>query len=178
MRTIFIFLCLCSSVFAQELIADRETRLDGVISNTLLTKTQAIAQKENLKGLISVRLEPAKNDYVDDYNRGTVKYSEKEGNYSYQKVIIPEGTNVTGKNFSQKNPHTESISGKNLKFVSCNLANVELDTSWIVEDSLTIQIKYEEVTEKDKTFNVRYLEKNGVWEEQEREEISSVSISK
>jgi len=97
--------------------------------------------KENGRRLVHTELKHAKNDYKNDYDRGTVEYTPKCRNYSFHKVIIPDGTVVRESNFTQKEPHTQAIQGKNLVFESCNLVNVQADPTWIITGSNNCQIK-------------------------------------
>lgn len=96
--------------------------------------------KEDGRKLIMKELHPAKNDYKHDFDRGTVHYTPSNRNYSYHKVIVPDGTTLFECNFTQRTPHTNAIIGKNLIFDHCNLVNVELDPTWTVEGN-TCQIK-------------------------------------
>jgi hypothetical protein len=158
-------------------------QLPDVAPDRALTVLEQAELKSNLRGLIHKELIPARNDYVDDLDRGTVEFNPEKGNrfggkdvlkarnYSYHKVIIPNGTIIKGVNFSQKNPHTDAINGKNLHFINCNLNNVELDNSWTFEGGLRIHSKHETEIVGERIFDVYYVEKNGVFEEVEREEI-------
>ena len=84
--------------------------------------------------LIFKELYPAKNDYKDSFDRGTVYYTPLNRNYSFSRVIIPDGATVRGCNFTQKNPGTEAIFGSNLTFIDCNLVNNEISLNWIIKD--------------------------------------------
>ena len=124
----------------------------AIISTKVLDKTEQVQVKEYLEGKISKEITPAKNDYVDFYDKGTALFNSKKGvnflgrevfetsNYSHYKVIVPDGTHLEGINFSQKEPHTvvftNAMGGvsKNLIFTACNLTNVEPDESWIYAD--------------------------------------------
>ena len=97
--------------------------------------------KENGRRLVHKELRHAKNDYKNDVDRGTVEYTSKCRNYSFHKVIIPDGTIVKESNFTQKEPHTQAIQGKNLTFIDCNLVNIETDPTWIMQGSNNCQIK-------------------------------------
>ena len=109
--------------------------------------------KENGRKLIFEELRPLKNDYQNDYDRGTVEFNTKKdvnmfgrtvfeaSNYAFHKVVIPDNTTIQGVNFSQKEPHTQAITGNNLTFIECNLVNVQIDPTWIVQSSNTAQIK-------------------------------------
>ena len=141
-----ILLCLvCGAGWAQEKVSS--TKLDGVIAEAILTKPQQAELKTMLRGKISCLVEPAKNDYVDDYDRGTVYFTtelRKDGtpknrNYSFQKVIIPDGTEIRECNFTQRNPKTQAIQGKNLTFIDCNLVNNVIDPSWKLESCNTCE---------------------------------------
>jgi hypothetical protein len=96
--------------------------------------------KEGRK-LIFEQAKPAKNDYKHDYDRGTIHFTielRKDGtpllrNYSFHKVIIPDGTTIKECNFSQRKADTEAISGKNLTFIECNLVNNKIDPTWTIE---------------------------------------------
>ena len=105
--------------------------------------------KENGRKLIHKEVRPIKNDYQNDVDRGTVEYTPKCRNYSFHKVVIPDGTIIKDSNFTQKEPHTKAIEGKNLTFESCNLVNVATDPSWTIKDSNTCQIKRIKKSEKD-----------------------------
>ncbi len=96
---------------------------------------------EQLRGLISATHEAILKDYKNDFDRGTVEYNFQSKNYSFHKVVIPNGTIIKEANFTQKEPHTDCIAGKNLTFIECNLVNVELDPTWTVIDCNTAQIR-------------------------------------
>ncbi len=104
--------------------------------------------KENGRRLIMNELIPAKNDYKNDFDRGTVYYTPKSKNYSFHKVIVPDGTVVSNSNFTQKEPFSRAISGKNLTFINCNLVNVMLDTTWVLNGGNYSQIKRTKKSEK------------------------------
>lgn len=112
-----------------------------------LSADEKIAVKEALKGKISVYLDPRKNDYQNDFDRGTVDYTpelRKDGtpknrNYSFHKVVIPDGTVIKESNFAQRKPHTNAIQGKSLTFINCNLVNVEKDPTWTLISSNNAQ---------------------------------------
>jgi hypothetical protein len=110
--------------------------------------------KQDGKKLINAHAVPAKNDYVGDYDRGTVKYSEDCYNYSYHKVIVPDGAVIEERNFTQRKPNTLAIEGKNLTFIECNLVNNVIDPSWAVKDCNVSQIDLEarEAEEKEKAL--------------------------
>lgn len=105
--------------------------------------------KENGRRLVHKELRHAKNDYKNDFERGTVEYNPKCRNYSFHKVIIPDGTVVRDTNFTQKEPHSQAIQGKNLTFIDCNLVNVEKDPTWIIQGSNNCQIKRIKKSEED-----------------------------
>jgi len=169
---ILIILCLfCSNAMAQIEIELIKPIID---TKKILTKEETIIVKEYLKGKVFTYFEPAKNDYVDKFNRGTVflnMTSKKAKNYSYQKVIIPDGSVVKEKNFSQDKAHSDVISGKDITFIGCNLMNVEIDPSWILVNSLTAHKLVEEEIIDGKTYKVIKIERNGKYEEDSREEI-------
>lgn len=186
--------------FAQELSEDKtkfkdSTGKEWVVSDSEVVKIEIkddnnldedekVAVKEALKGKIHVEAKVAKNDYVDEFDRGTVYFNDETGNkfdpdalkmrnYSYHKVIIPDGTTVDGVNFTQKEPYTDAIDGKNLTFKNCNLKNVVIDDSWILIDCLSIQGReYEE-----DGFLIHEVNKDDKWVEVRREEIISDDIN-
>lgn len=156
-------------------------QLDGVAPDRALTKMEQAELKLNLRGLIHKELLPAKNDYVDDFNRGTVYFNPDKGNrfnpealkarnYSYHKIVIPDGTIIEGVNFSQKNPHTVAIIGKNLTFIHCNLHNIEFDPTWITE-SKPVHSKHEIIDVDGKQYDIHLVEKGEQWVEVGRDEI-------
>lgn len=147
-------------------------------ATNILTPEEVVAVKAYVKGKVHIEAVPAKNDYVDDYHRGTVSFVTDMGNkfnpaalkmrnYSFHNVIIPDGTEVANCNFTQKEPHTHAITGKNLKFKECNLCNVEIDPSWIMEGCLTVHSRYR----VDGLDNVHEVERDGKWVEVSREKI-------
>ena len=93
--------------------------------------------------LIHTELKPHKNDYKDDYDRGSVEHTPKCRNYSYHKIVIPDGTTIRDTNFTQRKPNTQAISGKNLIFIDCNLVNNVIDPSWNVSGCNCSQIDIE-----------------------------------
>jgi hypothetical protein len=147
----------------------------------LLSIYESATAKYLLAGKIHAELTPVKNDYVDDTSRGTVEFNTEKGNkfsgadelkcrnYSRHTVIIPDGTTVKGVNFSQIEPYTNAIIGKNLTFISCNLKNVVIDKSWTLIDCLSIQAR----TREDKGQRIYEVEKDGRFMEVSREEIIS-----
>jgi hypothetical protein len=176
---------MCSPVFAQEL---QEKERPIISAEKLLTESEKIQVKEYIRGKAHIEAIPAKNDYVDNYDRGTLHFNEEIGNpfapsalkmrnYSFHKVIIPDGTTIEGVNFTQKEPHTEAIIGKNLTFIRCNLKNVVIDPSWTVIDSLAIHAREREVEEKGVKYLIYEVEKKGKFEEVSREEIISDDVS-
>lgn len=147
----------------------------NIQSDKLLTKEEQLQVEDSLKNqgrkLISMYAKPAKNDYNHDFDRGTVFYTEDNYNYSYHKVIIPDGTIVEERNFFQKDPHTKAIKGKNLTFIECNLVNVEIDPSWIIQSCNTTQVMRvvkEDVVDKGVTTRTisHQVERNGVFVEE------------
>lgn len=157
MRTLIILLFLCSSAFAQELTTDasnnkiyvdskgtkysttevsvgEKTRIKpNIDANKVLSKEEKEVVNLSLhtgQHFIQKRLTAAKNDYINNKNAGTVEFNPINKNYSYHKVIIPDGTTLIGINFTQDQPHTEAIFGKDLIFVDCNITNVEVDPTW------------------------------------------------
>lgn len=151
-RTTLVILVLLA---AGECWGQKAVDFSKIAPAATLTAEQQAAKKTELKGLISKRLTPAKNDYVDDFDRGTVVWNEKEGNYSFQKVAIPDGTVVRGKNFTQKDPHTAAVTGKSLTFEDCNLTNVETDPTWTLIHSLSVQAKSVKVSETPSAGGVK-----------------------
>lgn len=162
---------------------EKEPIIKPAISSTkILTEVEQVQVKEYITGKTHIEAIPAKNDYVDEFNRGTVYFNAEKGNpfnqealkmrnYSFHKVIIPDGTEVKGVNFTQKEPHTVAIVGKNLTFIECNLKNVEIDPTWTLIDCLSIHAKEVEIVEKDKTFISFQVEKDGKFVEVSREEV-------
>jgi len=98
--------------------------------------------KKTGRGLIHTALKPAKNDYTDDKHRGTVDYTTACHNYSFHKVIIPDGTIIREANFTQREINTDAIQGENLTFIECNLVNVRLKASWHLESCNTSQVDF------------------------------------
>lgn len=157
----------------------------GIESEKLLADgTEKTLVKAYIKGKTHIEALPAKNDYVDEFNRGTVYFNTEKGNpfnpealkmrnYSFHKVIIPDGTTIKGVNFTQKEPHTVAITGKNLTFIECNLKNVEIDVTWTLIDCLSIHARERE----EKGFKIYEVEKDGIFVEVSREEIISDDIN-
>lgn len=179
-KIILIFFFMVTIASAQPALIEKP----DIPSDKILTKTEQIEVKEYLKGLIHKELMPAKNDHKDDTDRGTVYFNPEKGNifaeselkaknYSYHKIIIPNETTIKRVNFSQKEPHTDVISGKNLTFIECNLNNVEIDPSWTIIQSLTIHSRHRIIVEDSKIYNVYEVEKDSVFEEVDREEITT-----
>jgi len=110
-------------------------------TNKILSQSEMALQQEILKGKILPRAIPVKADYMNAVDRGTIKFDVTLHNYSYHKVMIPDGTIVKDCNFSQVNPHTVAVSGKDLTFENCNLNNVEIDASWRLIHSSNAQLK-------------------------------------
>ena len=127
---------------------------------------KTVKEKRNL---IHAKLMPTKNDYENDYDRGTMEYTSECKNYSNHKVVIPDGTTIGGVNFTQAVPHSHSITGKNLHFIECNLNNIEIDPTWTTECCLTIHSKKVIVSEdsdkKEITYEHHVIKKGSVdWE--------------
>ena len=137
--------------------------------------------KENGRRLIFDKLKPVKNDYQHDFDRGTVYYTSLNRNYSFHKVIIPNGTVVRNSNFTQKNSDTIAIEGKNLTFIDCNLVNNAIDPSWILQGSNIAQIKRikkSEILQVDGSIKIiishQVKQKNGTYlEVAEDEEVTN-----
>lgn len=181
---VLIVLFLATVVAAQEI----EKVQPMISSSKLLTSSEQVVVKEYIRGKTHVEAIPAKNDYIDDKNRGTVHFNFEKSNpfnkealkmrnYSFHKVIIPDGTTIKGVNFTQAEPHTVAITGKNLTFIECNLKNVEIDPSWTLINSLAIHGRKREVEENGVKYLVYEVEKKGNFEEVSREEIISDDIS-
>ena len=61
--------------------------------------------------------------------------------YDYP-IVIPDGTTVRDRNFSQEAPGTAGIiQGSGLTFEFCNLTNVLIDSAWTLVSSNTIQVR-------------------------------------
>jgi len=157
-------------------------------SDKTLTKTEQTEVRQYLDGKVFKELTPVKNDYVDKNDRGTVEFNPSKGinmfgrevftasNYSKHKIVIPDGTSMHNINFSQKNPFTDAITGKNLTFFECNLTNVVKDPTWILTDSINPQVRYKEIREGGKTYDVQEIFKGGVWIENQRSDITPIII--
>lgn len=68
-----------------------------------------------------------------------VDFDPKWPNYSFCKVAIPDGSTMQELNFTQLNPNTPAISGRNLTFIDCNLGNCAIDPSWTIKGCNTSQ---------------------------------------
>lgn len=165
----------------------------NVEPDKILTKEEQVVVKEYLEGKIFKELQPAKNDYISYVDRGTVKFNSKKGtnilgrevfeasNYSFHKLVIPDGTVVNEVNFTQREPHTVAITGKNLTFVNCNLVNVEKGPSWTLISCNNAQIKRILISDIDNgdthTLTISHrVEKEGLFTEVDRyEEIISAN---
>jgi len=112
-----------------------------------LDKDEKLAVREALKHKLFKNIQHIKNDYKNKYDVGTVEYMSTHKNYSYHTVHIPDGTYIKEANFAQSKPETEGIVGKNLHMVGCNLANIKIDPSWILEHCL--QVKYKDIKKSD-----------------------------
>lgn len=93
-------------------------------------------------------------DYQNNLSRGTISYDLIWRNYSFHNVIIPSGTVVKNCNFTQSRPKTLCITvvgGNVLKFISCNLGNVDIEPNWEIVGCNTCQfwiVEKEELDEK------------------------------
>ena len=158
-------------------------------TNKVLNAQEQSEVKKTLhtgRNLIMMELTPAKNNYMNDFDRGTVHYNPRVGynswlkeevlearNYSHHKVIIPNDTTIKGVNFSRKNSHTNSIQGKNLTFIDCNLNNVEIDPTWTIIGGLHIHSRHRIIEEDGKTYDIYEVEKDGKFEEVKRTDITN-----
>tara|TARA_Y100000590_G_scaffold446578_1_gene580503 strand:- start:1388 stop:1693 length:306 start_codon:yes stop_codon:yes gene_type:complete len=78
---------------------------------------------------MSTQYDPLVRDY--GYLRG----------YDYP-IVIPDGTTVRDKNFSQEAPGTEAIiQGSGLVFEFCNLTNVLVNPAWTLVATNTMQVR-------------------------------------
>jgi sensor histidine kinase YesM len=109
--------------------------------------TVETALKKQGRILIHTELKPVKNDYKGDFDRGSVEFTLKCRNYSYHKIVIPDGSVIESRNFTQRKPNTQAIIGKNLTFKECNLVNNVIDPSWTLISCNTSQIDIEEKEE-------------------------------
>jgi hypothetical protein len=161
----------------------------NISSDKILTQDEQKEVKEYLKGKIFIELQPIKNDYIDEYNRGTVKFNPKKGrqsfdgdevfetrNYSFHKVIIPDGTILKGINFTQRNPYTKAIEGDNLTFINCNLSNNKIEQTWILINCNNTQWLKEIVIKNGIKYELHKVEKDGKFIEVDREKVDN-SIS-
>lgn len=141
-KILFLFLVLFPAIL---FAGDFTLKKPSISSTKLLTKSEQVQVEDALKNkgarLIHIELKPAKNDYTNDHSRGTVEYTPKCRNYSFHKVIIPDGTIIREANFTQR-VLTAAISGKNLTFIDCNLVNVVVDPSWHLESCNTSQVDF------------------------------------
>jgi len=130
---------------SKQLSSDFVLQRPVIEDSKILNKEEAEVVEHSLKNqgrmLIHAELKPVKNDYEHDFDRGTVEYTAQCRNYSFHKVLISDGATIRDTNFSQKEPHTVAIEGKNLVFIDCNLVNVEIDPSWTLSGCNTSQIK-------------------------------------
>ena len=114
----------------------------NIDSTKILTKEEQVTVENALKKqgrlLIHTTLKPHKNDYKDDFDRGSVEHTSKCRNYSFHKIVIPDGTVVKDTNFCQRTKR-QAISGKNLTFIECNLVNNIIDPSWRLEGCNTCE---------------------------------------
>lgn len=180
-KYILLFLLIPSLCFAQPTLEKPD-----IPSNKLLTENEKVEVKSYLKGKIFVELIPAKNDYVDEKDRGTVLFDPRKGinilgnevfyasNYSSHKVIIPDDTIIHNVNFAQKIPHTEAITGKNLTFKDCNLKNVEIDPTWTIKGGLHIHARHRIIKKDGRTYEIYEVEKEGVFVEVQRIDITPI----
>jgi len=118
-----------------------------VIDETkLLNSEEKLVVEHTLKsegrGLVHIAVKPSKNDYTDDKHRGTVEYTPNCRNYSFHKVIIPDGTIIREANFTQRDIDTDAIQGEDLNFIECNLVNVLINPSWKLESCNTCQVDF------------------------------------
>jgi hypothetical protein len=116
-----------------------------ILADKILTTEEQVTVKTALlssNAAIFKSITPIKNDYLDKYSRGTVKFDEKHRNYSFSKVVVPDGTIIKECNFTQRTPNTLAITGKNLVFIGCNLTNNVIDKSWDVTTSAYGEIDF------------------------------------
>lgn len=106
--------------------------------------------------LIHRELKPKKNDYQNDFKRGTVDYNERCASYCFHTVVIPDGTVINDRNFAQAAPDTPAIIGENLVFNDCNLCNVLINPSWILNSCLVIKRK-ETIIEEDDSKDLKSI---------------------
>ena len=183
-------LCFAGDV---QLSSEFTLRKEDYSKTRLLNKAEQARVKDALtkqgRKLISKHLTPAKNDYEGDYDRGTVHFNSEKGynswlkedvliarNYGHHKVIIPDDTIIKEVNFTQRNPHTDAIEGKNLTFIECNLSNVEVDPTWTIIGGLNIHIRVRIIEENGRTYEIYEVEKDGKFKETTRSDITPISI--
>lgn len=106
--------------------------------------------------LIHRELKPKKNDYQNDFKRGTVDYNERCASYCFHTVVIPDGTVINDRNFAQAAPDTPAIIGENLVFNDCNLCNVLINPSWVLNSCLVIKRK-ETITAEDDSKDLKSI---------------------
>jgi len=154
----------------------------NILSDKILSKAEQVEVKAYLKGKIFKEMQPEKNDYENNFNRGSVVFNSEKGvnylgrevfvasNYSYFKVKIPDGTTLHNINFSQIKPHSDSIKGKYLHFKDCNGNNVEKHPTWTFDGGLWIHSRKVIVSDIDIGEGLRrvavdhQVEKAGVFE--------------
>lgn len=96
------------------------------------------SRREGEFPICAAEVRPA--DYDNDLKRGTVEYQPDWRNYSNHVVHIPAGTVVLGCNFMQAAPNTQGITSDGpITLIECNLTNVKLDPSWVLEKCNTAQ---------------------------------------
>jgi hypothetical protein len=159
MRTLLILFLLFSVSPVEAQV--RKTRLDGVLSNTELNATQEEELHQYLKGLKSNRHRHVRNDYVNDYDKGTVRYRgdraknmkgrmvNRSSNYAFHKVDIQDGTTIRGVIFAQKEPQTVISTAENLTFIDCNMNNVKKQPTWTYIRSTHHQIRTRVISDVD-----------------------------
>ena len=95
---------------------------------------------------VSARARPS--DYADEFHRGAIEHDTRAvkpwRNYSFHTVVIPDGTTLRACNYSQFLPVTLAIQGLNLHFIQCNLVNVQVHASWVLEGCNTAQVYFTE----------------------------------
>jgi hypothetical protein len=138
------------------LVSDYSYKKPVIDETKILTKDEQdvveFSLKENGRKLVHKELRHLKNDYKNDFDRGTVEYTPKCRNYSFHKVVILDGTIIRETNFTQKEPYTIAIQGKDLTFINCNLTNNIIDPTWIVNGKhieRTTQLKFIKKSETD-----------------------------
>lgn len=183
---VLLFLAWAVSSYAQIEAIEKP----NIEADKILTKTEQAQVKEYLGGKIFEELHPAKNDYVDENDRGTVEFNPSKtvvsvfgetrevfeaSNYSNYKVVIPDGTILKNINFSQEKPFTESISGKNLTFIECNLTNVKIDSSWTLIRSNNTQSRFTLIDESGIQYVIQEVFKDGKWIENHRSRYNPIT---